>query len=159
VTDAEAMEGFRLLCTMEGVIPALETSHAIAYAVRWARSATSDQTILINVSGRGDKDMISVAKKVGFDIGECPICERSTPTTAAAEEAAAKAAASTQKPAAVSGGCCSKAAKSSCGGGGGACTKPTPTAAPPAAIGGMYLSAALGGAAVALGIWLLKGPK
>ena len=57
VTDAEALEGLQLLSETEGIIPALETAHAIAYAARIAPSMSSDETILIGLSGRGDKDV------------------------------------------------------------------------------------------------------
>jgi len=69
VTDAEAMEGFRALSEYEGIIPALETSHAISYAMTVAKTMPKDGTVLINVSGRGDKDMIQVARITGFDLG------------------------------------------------------------------------------------------
>ena len=68
VTDAEALEGFQLLCRTEGIIPALESSHAIAYAARYARDLAPEQTILINLSGRGDKDMHTVAEALGVDL-------------------------------------------------------------------------------------------
>lgn len=69
VTDAEAMAGFRALSEFEGIIPALETSHAIAHAMAVAKTMPKDKTVLINVSGRGDKDMIQVARITGFDLG------------------------------------------------------------------------------------------
>jgi tryptophan synthase beta chain len=62
VTDTEALEGFKLLCETEGIIPALESSHAIYYAASVARSYSSDDAIVINLSGRGDKDMHTVAQ-------------------------------------------------------------------------------------------------
>lgn len=74
-TDAQALEGFRLLSQLEGIIPALESSHAIYGAVQLAKTMTPDQNIIINVSGRGDKDVQSVAKalpllgeKIGWDL-------------------------------------------------------------------------------------------
>ncbi len=62
VTDSEAIEGFQLLCRAEGIIPALEPAHAIAYAAGLAPTLSKDQTILIGLSGRGDKDIDTVAK-------------------------------------------------------------------------------------------------
>ncbi len=60
ITDAEALDGFQALARNEGIIPALESSHAVAYAMRLARSAADGTTILVNLSGRGDKDVSSV---------------------------------------------------------------------------------------------------
>ena len=68
VTDAEALEGFQLLCRTEGIIPALESSHAIAYAARYARELSPEQSILVNLSGRGDKDMHTVAEALGVNL-------------------------------------------------------------------------------------------
>ena len=61
VTDSEAIEGFQLLCRTEGIIPALEPAHAIAYVARLAPTLPKDQTILVGLSGRGDKDIDTVA--------------------------------------------------------------------------------------------------
>ena len=61
VTDSEAIEGFQLLCRTEGIIPALEPAHAIAYVAGLAPTLSKDQTILIGLSGRGDKDIDTVA--------------------------------------------------------------------------------------------------
>ena len=58
--DKEALEGFELLCQTEGILPALEPSHAIAVAVKMARELPPESTILLNLSGRGDKDMGTV---------------------------------------------------------------------------------------------------
>jgi len=63
VTDDEALEGFKILSETEGIIPALESAHAIAYTSRLAPETTDDQIILINLSGRGDKDVAIVAEK------------------------------------------------------------------------------------------------
>ncbi|QJW85032.1 tryptophan synthase subunit beta [Ramlibacter terrae] len=63
ITDAEALEAFHYLCRTEGIIPALESSHAIAYAMKLARTIRSDQHILVNLSGRGDKDIGTVADR------------------------------------------------------------------------------------------------
>jgi tryptophan synthase beta chain len=62
ITDAEALEGFQALARLEGIIPALESSHAIAYAMQLARDAADGTTILVNLSGRGDKDVQSVTE-------------------------------------------------------------------------------------------------
>jgi tryptophan synthase beta chain len=62
VTDAEALEGFRLLCRSEGIIPALESSHAIYGALDLVRALPADQAVIVNLSGRGDKDMGTVAQ-------------------------------------------------------------------------------------------------
>jgi tryptophan synthase beta chain len=66
VTDEEALEGFHALTRLEGIIPALESSHALAYAIKLAPQMSCDQTILINLSGRGDKDMHTVANLEGI---------------------------------------------------------------------------------------------
>ena len=60
VTDAEALEGFQVLARHEGILPALESAHAIAYTMRLARDVADDTVILVNLSGRGDKDVQSV---------------------------------------------------------------------------------------------------
>ncbi len=62
VTDTEALDAFNSLCLTEGIIPALETSHALAYAEKLAKTMKADQVILVNLSGRGDKDINTVAK-------------------------------------------------------------------------------------------------
>lgn len=72
VTDAESLIGFRALTEMEGIIPALETAHAIFYAMKVAAEMKPDQHLVICVSGRGDKDVNSVAEnlpKLGPVIG------------------------------------------------------------------------------------------
>ncbi len=66
VTDEEALEGFRLLCRTEGIIPALESAHAIYRASRMAAEMPSDQIILVCLSGRGDKDVPSIAEREGI---------------------------------------------------------------------------------------------
>jgi tryptophan synthase beta chain len=68
VTDDEAMAGFRLLNRTEGIMPALETSHAIAWAARHARDFDRDAVMLINLSGRGDKDILTVAEIDGIEV-------------------------------------------------------------------------------------------
>ena len=65
VTDAEALEGFQLLCRTEGIIPALEPSHAIAHAAKIAPALPGDAVILVGLSGRGDKDIETVADALG----------------------------------------------------------------------------------------------
>ena len=66
VTDDEALEAFHKLCRLEGIIPALESSHALAYAAKLAPRMRKDQILLINLSGRGDTDMHTVAEKSGL---------------------------------------------------------------------------------------------
>jgi tryptophan synthase beta chain len=62
VTDTEAMDAFRLLCRTEGIIPAIESAHAIAGALRLGRELGPDATLLVNLSGRGDKDVETAAR-------------------------------------------------------------------------------------------------
>ena len=66
VTDEEALAAFHALCRYEGIIPALESSHALAYAARLAPTLPQDKLLLVNLSGRGDKDMHTVAEKSGI---------------------------------------------------------------------------------------------
>jgi tryptophan synthase beta chain len=65
-TDEEALAAFELLCRLEGIIPALESAHAVAYAMREAPKMAKDESILVNLSGRGDKDADFVAEKLGL---------------------------------------------------------------------------------------------
>ena len=67
VTDAQALEGFNLLCHTEGIIPALEPAHAIYYAAKLAADLPPDQLIVVNLSGRGDKDLDIVSKAIGME--------------------------------------------------------------------------------------------
>ena len=67
VTDDEALAAFHQLCRLEGIIPALESSHALAYAAKMAPRMKKDQILLVNLSGRGDKDMHTVAEKSGLN--------------------------------------------------------------------------------------------
>ena len=67
VTDEEALAAFHTLCRTEGIIPALESSHAVAYAMKIAPTMAKDRILLVNLSGRGDKDMHTVAKASGLD--------------------------------------------------------------------------------------------
>jgi tryptophan synthase beta chain len=68
ITDQEALEGFHALTRLEGIIPALESSHALAYAMKLAPTMQTNQTLLINLSGRGDKDMHTVADIEGIQL-------------------------------------------------------------------------------------------
>ena len=68
VTDDEALDAFHQLTRIEGIIPALESSHAVAYAMKLASEMGQDQRILVNLSGRGDKDMHTVAAHEGINI-------------------------------------------------------------------------------------------
>jgi tryptophan synthase beta chain len=67
-TDAETMEAFYELTRREGIIPALESSHAVAYAKKLAKTLRSDQHIVVNLSGRGDKDIFTIAKREGLSL-------------------------------------------------------------------------------------------
>ncbi|MCI0346116.1 MAG: tryptophan synthase subunit beta [Chloroflexi bacterium] len=67
-TDEEAMEGFRLLTETEGIIPALESAHAVAYAARLCPTLGRDEIVIVNLSGRGDKDMATVADRLGVTL-------------------------------------------------------------------------------------------
>ncbi|HQR60562.1 MAG TPA: tryptophan synthase subunit beta, partial [Methylophilaceae bacterium] len=68
VTDDEALQAFHTLCRMEGIIPALESSHALAYAAKLAPTMARDQILLVNLSGRGDKDINTVANLSGIKL-------------------------------------------------------------------------------------------
>jgi tryptophan synthase beta chain len=72
ITDAEALAAFHYLCRTEGIIPALESSHAIAHAMKLARTMKPTQSILVNLSGRGDKDIGTVADLAGVDFYDRP---------------------------------------------------------------------------------------
>jgi tryptophan synthase beta chain len=72
ITDKEALAAFHYLCRTEGIIPALESSHAIAYAMKLAATMKPDQKILVNLSGRGDKDIGTVADLAGVDFYDRP---------------------------------------------------------------------------------------
>ena len=67
-TDSECLEAFQLLSRTEGIIPALETSHAVAHGVKLAASLPKEQVVIINLSGRGDKDVWSAARAMGTEI-------------------------------------------------------------------------------------------
>ena len=68
ITDDEAMEGFKLLAKLEGIIPALESSHAIAHVMKMAPTMKKDEIILVCLSGRGDKDVNQVADRLGVTL-------------------------------------------------------------------------------------------
>jgi tryptophan synthase beta chain len=68
ITDEEALQAFHDLCRLEGIIPALESAHALAYAAKIAPRMRKDQILLVNLSGRGDKDMQTVAERSGIKI-------------------------------------------------------------------------------------------
>jgi tryptophan synthase beta chain len=68
ITDDEALEAFHTLCRYEGIMPALESSHALAYAAKFAPTLPKDKLLLVNLSGRGDKDMATVAQMSGLTL-------------------------------------------------------------------------------------------
>jgi tryptophan synthase beta chain len=68
ILDQEALDAFQLLCRVEGIIPALEPSHALAEVVKRAPSMRKDQIVIMNLCGRGDKDVFTVSKHLGFQI-------------------------------------------------------------------------------------------
>ncbi|KQW76224.1 MULTISPECIES: tryptophan synthase subunit beta [unclassified Methylibium] len=72
ITDDEALQAFHRLCRTEGIIPALESSHAVAYAMKLAPTMRSDQSLLVNLSGRGDKDIGTVADLSGAEFYDRP---------------------------------------------------------------------------------------
>ena len=70
VTDTEAVDAFEYLSRTEGIIPAIESAHALAYARKLAPSMEQDQIVVVNVSGRGDKDVAAIARYRGEDLYE-----------------------------------------------------------------------------------------
>ena len=68
ITDTQALEGFKLLCDTEGIIPALEPAHAIYYTAKMAAGLPREQLIIVNLSGRGDKDLEIVTQALGMDL-------------------------------------------------------------------------------------------
>ena len=68
-TDTEALAAFHRVTRVEGIMPALETAHALAYAEKLAATMTPDQHIIVNLSGRGDKDILTVAEIDGIELG------------------------------------------------------------------------------------------
>jgi tryptophan synthase beta chain len=75
ITDSEALQAFHYLCRTEGIIPALESSHAVAYAMKLAKTMRPDQSILVNLSGRGDKDIGTVADLSNAEFYCRPSCK------------------------------------------------------------------------------------
>jgi tryptophan synthase beta chain len=67
-TDAEALEAFQLCCRLEGIIPALEPSHALAHVMKIAPDLPKDHLLVMNMCGRGDKDVFSVAEALGVEL-------------------------------------------------------------------------------------------
>jgi tryptophan synthase beta chain len=78
ITDDEALAAFHRLCRTEGIIPALESSHAVAYAMKLAATMRPDQHLLVNLSGRGDKDIGTVADLSGAEFFCRPSCKGQT---------------------------------------------------------------------------------
>ena len=70
ITDEEAVEAFEYLSRMEGIIPAIESAHAVAHAMKIAPEMDRDEIIMICLSGRGDKDVRSIAEYRGVDLNE-----------------------------------------------------------------------------------------
>ena len=70
MTDDEAVDAFEYLSRTEGIIPAVESAHAVAYARKLAPTMNKDQIMIVCLSGRGDKDVASIAKYRGVDIDE-----------------------------------------------------------------------------------------
>ena len=70
VTDEEAVNAFEYLSRTEGIIPAIESAHAVAHAIKLAPAMGKDQIIVINISGRGDKDCVSIARYRGEELSE-----------------------------------------------------------------------------------------
>ena len=68
ITDVEALEAFQLCCKLEGIIHALEPSHALAHVMKIAPTLPADHLIVMNMCGRGDKDIFTVAKALNFDM-------------------------------------------------------------------------------------------
>jgi tryptophan synthase beta chain len=68
ITDEEALEGFKLLSRIEGIIPALESAHAIAHVAKLAPEMKKDEIILVCLSGRGDKDVNQIADRMGVSL-------------------------------------------------------------------------------------------
>ena len=84
ITDDEAMAAFHVLCRTEGIIPALESIHALAYAMKIAPTMRQDQSLLVNLSGRGDKDIGTVADLSGANFYCRPSCRGETVKSGAA---------------------------------------------------------------------------
>ena len=69
-TDKEAVAAFNYLSKTEGIIPAIESAHAVAYAMKLAPTLPKDKIMVINISGRGDKDVAAIARYMGVDLHE-----------------------------------------------------------------------------------------
>jgi tryptophan synthase beta chain len=69
ITDEESLEGFQALTRLEGIMPALESAHAVAHAMRLAKTLPRSKAIVVGLSGRGDKDVHVVAKALGMELG------------------------------------------------------------------------------------------
>ena len=80
VNDEEALAAFHRLCRIEGIIPALESSHAIAQAIKMAPTMAKDKVLLVNLSGRGDKDMATVAERSGLQFFCRASCQQNAKT-------------------------------------------------------------------------------
>src|SRR5574344_2529215 len=93
ITDTEALDAFHYLCRAEGIIPALESSHAVAYALKLAKTMRADQSILVSLSGRGDKDIGTVADLSGAEYFDRPSMRGLTVKGAPGHETAKAAAA------------------------------------------------------------------
>ena len=68
VTDDEAVEAFQLLARQEGILPALESAHALAYVTKFAPTLPKDHLMVVNLSGRGDKDIFTIANRLGVTL-------------------------------------------------------------------------------------------
>lgn len=97
ITDTEALDAFHYLCRAEGIIPALESSHAVAYAMKLAKTMRQDQSILVSLSGRGDKDIGTVADLSGAEYFDRPSMRGLTVKGAPGHEAAKAASAGASK--------------------------------------------------------------
>ncbi|MEP6656133.1 MAG: hypothetical protein ABJC33_02800, partial [Betaproteobacteria bacterium] len=80
ITDDEALAAFHQCCRIEGIIPALESAHALAHAAKLAATMPRDRILLVNLSGRGDKDMDTVAQRSGLAFQARPGGEPATRT-------------------------------------------------------------------------------
>lgn len=97
ITDTEALDAFHYLCRAEGIIPALESSHAVAYAMKLAKTMRQDQSILVSLSGRGDKDIGTVADLSSAEYFDRPSMRGLTVKGAPGHETAKAAAAGASK--------------------------------------------------------------
>jgi tryptophan synthase beta chain len=102
ITDTEALDAFHYLCRTEGIIAALESSHAIAYAMKLAKTMKPDQSILVNLSGRGDKDIGTVADLSQADFYCRPSCKGQS-VKGGSDSSVVKVIANTARGAAITG--------------------------------------------------------